>query len=322
MKMATSLHFRLLLIISLFTCIQNAWCTPIRLLLDECNRPTPALEELLNVLSVEHDGTLDSIIDATQKAWLRPPGVNRWEMKERFYEKRFVLLPLFTQLGLVHSILPTRGHYTYALVHSNVIRSFRRRLAFLTHMWSSGIRFGALIFLCSAEPIYPEIEHAGVLFNNTCQELSFKSNWCPPEKPPITQKEMMEMVFEQTELPQDMQHLPIFFMEAPMRTLKNGTIARPNTATTIQEWLAANPYPGSSCLFISDQPYVGYQDIVARTCVPETFNMETVGMRAEPGEKIAIFLDTITRTLYQERKRRRMLEQQSITSAIRAEKSD
>ena len=75
-----------------------------------------------------------------------------------------------------------------------------------------------------------------------------------------------------------------------------------STADTFIDWLKQNPESGS-CLVISNNPYIGYQDLVARTFLPSDFKIETVGSQGS-GEKVSVYLDNLARWLYQEKQRR------------------
>lgn len=51
-------------------------------LLNAQSKPTPALQSLLQLMNVEHDGSLASIVEKTQKEWLRAAGKERWQIEE------------------------------------------------------------------------------------------------------------------------------------------------------------------------------------------------------------------------------------------------
>ena len=82
----------------------------------------------------------------------------------------------------------------------------------------------------------------------------------------------------------------------------DGTISRANTEDTLRHWLTTDPIPGT-CLAVSSQPFVGYQHSVARTVLPVNFEIETVGDISAEDEPLAVYLDTVARWLYQEKKR-------------------
>jgi hypothetical protein len=79
---------------------------------------------------------------------------------------------------------------------------------------------------------------------------------------------------------------------------------RATTGDTIIDWLATSPAHGD-CLFISNQPYVGYQDSVMRTYIPHSFgSLETCGPQASNTTRNSDILDDLARFLYQEKIRR------------------
>ena len=64
----------------------------------------PAVRQVLKLSGNKNDGDFKSVVDEAQKAWLRPKGVERWQMPERFSEKRHELMPLFQKLGLIEAV--------------------------------------------------------------------------------------------------------------------------------------------------------------------------------------------------------------------------
>src|SRR3989344_6686161 len=77
---------------------------------------TPALLQLLEVTGVSHDGTLSSIVEETQKHWLRPIGIERWEMTDLDKETREKVFVLADQLGFIQECRPTQKEYDYAIL--------------------------------------------------------------------------------------------------------------------------------------------------------------------------------------------------------------
>ena len=110
-------------------------------------------------------------------------------------------------------------------------------------------------------------------------------------------------LWENAQIPEKMRQIPYLLIDAPRQEKADGTSTRPNTKDTLIEWLKKNPAPGK-CLFISNQPFSGYQDSIARTVIPPTFSIETIGVEANQKLGIAIFLDNLARWIYQENIRR------------------
>ena len=83
--------------------IQEEKISNIHNILDAHNSPSAPLLQLLKITNIQHNGTLEDIVQATQKAWLRPAGKERWEMTETFADKRSIILPILSTLGLILS---------------------------------------------------------------------------------------------------------------------------------------------------------------------------------------------------------------------------
>jgi hypothetical protein len=111
---------------------------------------------------------------------------------------------------------------------------------------------------------------------------------------------MIQFLYDHSHMTDAMKKIPVQLISAPMISEESGILRRPLTADTLSAWLATNPTPGT-CLAISNQPYVAYQQTVLKTLLPSDFSVQTVGAAtSEPTEKISIMLDTLARILFQE----------------------
>lgn len=263
---------------------------------------TAPLKKLLEVTDIEHDGTLGSVVQATQKAWLRKPGTERWHMDNRWEGLYDEVMPLFDQLGVLNDVTPFQNEYDYTLVLGALVSRVRQRLAYALELWKQGARFGTLVFLVGARPLDPEKESAQELFDRTNQFLPIRTDWQAPGQLPQTEADMARMVFDQAKLPEGFKEsVNIVFVDTPMQPTLDGNIRRPNTADTIIHWLASDVKPGS-ILAISNQPYVGYQHAALKLHIPQNFTIETVGPAASPKLHVGVLLDNIARWLYMENK--------------------
>jgi hypothetical protein len=265
-------------------------------LLTDKGLPTPALKEMLALFNVPHDGTLKSIVDATQKVWLRPKDKERWQVEDVLKDKAEHVIPLLEKLGCINAIVPQSKQYTYALILGATAPAMRNRLAYLLQRWQAGVTFDALIFLLSERPADPVRESKEVLLSSTT--LPIKKEWQFNGMLPRNEYEVMRFIYDQADLPAGFAAIPVFFVNGADNNKKNA-----NTMDTIIAWLSTKPEPGS-CLFVSSQPYVGYQDSAVRTLMPSAFKVETIGAAASKNDKITSYVDTIARWLYQEQKRR------------------
>ncbi len=238
----------------------------------------PALLELLTLTKITHDGTLPSIIQATQKHWLRKPGTERWEIETAYEHLKPLLMPLFQKLGMIDEIKPTQTTYDYALVFGGLQAQLENRYSLALDLWKQGIRYKRLVFLLGDRPLNPKKEE---LIHHPYS--------------PKTEADIARIIFEQTDLPPAF-NAEIAFISYPMK--KTG---RPTTADTVLKWLSTHPTPGP-IIALSNQPFVDYQQAVLSTLLPKNFIIETVGNKAQEAIPVGEILDTLTRKLYQETK--------------------
>lgn len=258
------------------------------------------LLSLLRLTDIEHDNSLASIVEKTQKQWLRAAGKERWEIDELYPEKRTEALALLDSLGCIAEVRPAHTHYDYAIVLGATVQRVRMRLQYLINLHSNGVQFKKIIILGGERPLDATLERKDVLLDTNNGLLTCKTNWKLQGPLPITEIEMMKMVYDQTQLPEKFAKIPVTFIDTPMIKMENGAVRRPGFGDTIQTWLSHNPKEGS-CLFISNNPYVGYADSVVRTFMPNRFIVETVGSAASDETKLSVHLDNCARWLYQEK---------------------
>jgi hypothetical protein len=246
-------------------------------LLDASGHPTQSLLKILNALDVPNNGTLDDIVRATQKHWIQS-GKERWEFEEVAIKDPQNILGLLKETGCIDEIQTKENSYDYALLLGATAPRVETRLNFLIKEWNRGVRFKRLIFLTGQRMLDPKIE----TFPDHIK----------------TETDMISFLYRQKDLPEGMRKIPLEIIDAPAHKLENGKMRRPNTKDTLVEWLKQNPAPGK-CLFISNQPYVGYQDAVCRLELPDDFIIETIGPEADPSCTFAQYLDNLARWLFQ-----------------------
>jgi hypothetical protein len=252
----------------------NAW------ILTADDLPTHALSSLLSLLQI-HDHPLAEIVSETQKSWLQI-GKERWELTPKEEEKRDLLWPLFKQIGLIDPLYATQQHYDYALVYGGFYSRVVSRYQHLIATFQQGARFEEIVLL------------TGQRFLDSTYEKDL---------PFSTETEMMIGIWKQMDMPEEMRNIPLTVIDSPQQIDQNGRLVRPNTKSTIVDWLKTRPREGT-CLFVSCQPFCGYQDSVARTYLPSGFLIETIGPQSERPLPISIYLDNLARWLYQEKIRR------------------
>jgi len=288
-------------------------------LLTSDKQPTYELLSLLDAFKVVHDGTVEDIVKQTQHHWLRKPGTERWEINAQqttsqqlasmyYQDDNDYIDDLLASIGIVHAIYPTKRKYDYLLFNGGPAEYLRPRMKALRDVLTA-CTIERVVFLTgevpldtSQEPIKEQVQKLLIACNvdHACR----KSKVTPQNEYALN---FMAFIM-QSKLPRGWHHnrISIITEEHPIihrdakpgvefvKTPMQGSI-RPNTASTFKLWLQSQPKPGS-CLAISHQPFIGYQDAVAHNTLPHGFTVETIGKPAPVN--VLVHLDTIARWLY------------------------
>lgn len=238
--------------------------------------------QLTQLLGLSYDGSLKDLVAQTQSSWLRPAGTERWNIEEKLQEGKKELYGTFTELGLVHEWQPKKKHYKYAVLFGAALFRVQARLSYLAQLWDAGVRFDTLILLAGQRDLADFEKQA------LAQEYNRSDITLEPA--------MMQLVYD-TLNHAGLKSVPLLVVDGP-RAIVNGKPWRATTATTVAAWMEQNPEAGD-CLLISSQPFCNYQEVVAKTLLPATFNVETVGSACSESTPVELYLDTLARTLYQ-----------------------
>ncbi len=270
---------------------------------DVAGKLNPDLLSLLDLMNIRHDGSLADVVTKTQAQWLRQIGKERWEMPELLVAQHDQFLSLLDRLGCITQVAPVQQQYDYALLLGATLAGARSRLSYLIALWNQGIRFDKLVLLGGQRVLERDFEGKDALLDRENIDLLIRKDWQFSGAVPTTEMQMMVLVYDQAEMPEEMRKVPVVMVDSAMRLRPDGTPTRPTTIDTITDWLKPNPSAGS-CLVLSNQPFVQYQHSVVKTALPEQFFVETVG-HSVGGEdnNNAVYLDTVARWIYQENKR-------------------
>ncbi len=236
-----------------------------------------ALAELAAGLNIAPDADL---IAETQKQWLRK-NKERWEMAELPAKERAFVLNWAKEQGLFTPWKPARKTYDTALILGATTSRMQMRLDYLKELWLQGVRFHEIVWLTGDRPLDSRVD--GLM--DRCS----------------TESEAAFVIWEEADLPEEMSDLDVTFI-AVHKVMVGSSLKRPNTEDTILAWLETDPQP-CTALFVSDQPFCGYQFAIIKTCLPEFVPFDLVGQGADPSSHpaaAAITLDTIGRWMYQE----------------------
>ncbi len=234
-----------------------------------------ALSELASALDIPADA---DIVAETQKRWLRKAGLERWEVAELSADQRKYVLDWASEQGFFAPWKPSQKVYDKALILGATTSRMQMRLDYLKQLWEEGVRFDQIVWLTGDRPLDARVDGLTDRCNN--------------------ESEAARMIWEETDLPAEMKKIPVLFVAVPM---KEGN-KRPNTNDTLVAWLELAPEP-CKALFVSDQPFCGYQFSVVKGALPDTIQFDVVGQGVDPSKyptAAAITLDSIARWIYQE----------------------
>jgi len=212
-------------------------------------------------------------VDRAADLWIQS-GKERWEYDKRYEYLRPTLWPLFEKAGLLFEAAPQKERYDYALVYGALLSKVKSRIDYLSSLCKKGVSFKQFIFLTGERP----------LLASEKARCGFEWEW-----------EMVEWAYLHSDLPRD---VPVVFIRSPGKWVE-GKWVRPQTRDTVISWKETSPNPGS-CLGISNQPYVGYQNAVMRSLLPADFEVETAGAAIDGEPSVALILDTIAKQLLNE----------------------
>ncbi len=274
-----------------------------RLLFDENDQPRAKLLQLLEVLGMESlNKTEKPILQINrwaQKNLLRR-GVERWQQGISMFEPlKQKIKPLLCELGFLDTSSAHFDEYQGAIVHGALLSTVRLRLRYLVEQWKQGVRFKHLYFLSGERPL-EEREIQALAGHSENVYLKIRSDWSMPSVLPKTEREMMQVVWEQSEIPETMlKEVQVCFINASMkRDSKNENPQRPTTEDTVKYWLQEKP-PYGRYLAITNAPYINRQDLVIRLLAPNGYGFDTIGPKAGEQEKLANFLDELAQYIFQ-----------------------
>lgn len=248
-------------------------------MIDKNNFPSPALIFLLDLLGLPHDYSLNCLVRITQQRWLQP-SKERWQFDPLDEHRLEYVFPLLRDLGCTEAVFAQEKEYDYALVLGGYYTRIQARLEHLKKEWERGVRFRWIVFLTGERFLDPDTERP--LF---------------PLKDKATETDLMLYLWQVLPLPDLMKQLPFTVVDTPGYKNETGAWCRPNTQGTLLKWLSLSPLAGK-CLFVSSQPFIGYQGDVIALNLPQVFSAEVVGAATEKQLPFSVYLDNIARWLH------------------------
>ena len=201
------------------------------------------------------------------------------------------VMQILNELGMIAPWTPQRAQYDYVILPGSTVPSMKARLNWLAQQWRNGIRFQQLVVLTGQRPLTPGIDHISEVMAELLPKKSSLPATFTGANAPMHETEAARLLLYYYPYPQGMEKVPVKFVDSP-RIWQGGHWSRCHTATTVKDWLAYSPEPGSM-LVISSQPSAHYQDAVFRREMPKSFNIETSTAGMSRSFSMAILLDAV-----------------------------
>jgi len=265
-------------------------------------KPRAGLIRLLYACGIEHDGTLEDIVQQTQRAWLRPAGLEIWQTPEKKFRNEADIRACLQELRLFSQVNPRNKRFDYLIIFGAVFEGMLERVAFAHRLLEAGkIIAPQMVFLVGERALDHE-EESREKIEQLLRKYPKKLFAFPPSG--------WNKLTTELDIPLFLVSNLAFSPKSPIKhfvmifTATQGA-RRPNTADTLLHWLTKGPEQASRCLFVSSGRHVQYQDAVVRRVLAQKnyfLRHETVG---PAGQDISVtaYLDIVARWLYEEQQR-------------------
>jgi hypothetical protein len=248
------------------------------------NGPTKLLKDIFEITEIDNVDDLTTATKQSNFRWIRPKGLERWHIYSILDDvQRTKLIKKIKHSALDKAKMPTKKHYDAVVVYGATTQRVKTRIQFLLKLAKQGITWDKVYLLGSTRDLA-----TGTDSDQQIAEFLKAKNLT------ITEMAMMEYLWQQTVKPKLFNDVPVISIESGQRA--DGT--RANTDDTLIDMAKNMDHAkGKNILFISDNPYICYQDAVAKRILKSYgVIIETVGdaMHAESMENV---LDTVARCL-------------------------
>ena len=269
-----------------------------------------------NIDKILEKPTIFELNNIAQSLFLRPKNCER-DFKESIehYTKIVSLLSesekddvleLMRNLGCLGDIFPKKNKYDYIIIHGGIINTMIDRIKFFLELIKKkkiNINDSKLYFLCG-ERIISESEIEEVILRSDLRNFDFISFISIFND----ERDIAKICWNQLKMSSSIKDKKMIFVEAKKKLGSK----RSTTEDCVKEWIKRNLSPGS-CLVISSNPFVIYQNMVTKLVVLESnhfkkkeFIFEGVGIdRMDFYSKdilIGYLMDNLSRILYVENK--------------------
>lgn len=249
------------------------------------NGPTQLLKDIFTITETDGVENLDTAVKQSNFRWIRPKGLERWDVYTLFNSiVRSALTKKIKHSAIAKEKMPLKKHYGAVVVYGATTSRVKRRIEFLIHLYNKGVTWDKIYLLGSTRDLK--------IGNEADQEMS---KILKKKELASTEMVMMNELWHQTKMPEKLRTITVVSIQSGERP--DGT--RANTEDTLVDMVKnGDNVEGKSFLFISNNPYICYQDAVAKRALDQyKVTVETVGEAMTPNETMENVLDTVARCL-------------------------
>lgn len=265
-------------------------------ILEDNFKVTAPFKRIFYSLGVSCESDLKNVVELTQKKWIKS---NEKKQLGEIDRRKGDFIYQLKELGCVDKILPSKKSYDYCLLIGGAYPTFIERLDYIIDRWEQGVRFNTLIFVAEERLLDFEREKR-LLLNNPNKQIKSKAS----QKLPQTEIDMIKFVFENIDLPKELRDVKTLFLSS------QGTITPFRFSDSLIRWTIEKRPPRGSCLVVSSQPYVGYEESCVRSALPN-FEIEAIGEAASPNTKVSEYFEILAMWLYNEALTNNLLDPQT-----------
>lgn len=254
-----------------------AFCMALKLAADplqERNIESIALISLAKDLGISIKG---NFAENLQKPWRRNGRLERWEIPEVAISDRELVIKWAKEHGMMQAWSPTRKVYDKAVIFGASTPQMELRLAYLVQLWNEGVRFNEVFWITGKRPLDVKVD---AYMDEVANETG-----------------AARVIWEYADLPKEMRKVPITFLSTPARK----TMKRAGSRDVVQDFADKVSDPGT-LLFVSTQPFCGYQCTIIKSILSSSIDFDVVGPsfpETHPQAGVLI-LDTLARWLSEE----------------------
>ena len=249
------------------------------------NGPTPLLRDIFAITETAGVENLETAVKQSNFRWIRPKGFERWDVYSLFDNSvRSALTKKIKRSAIAKEKMPLKKHYDAVVVYGATTSRVKGRIGFLIRLHKMGITWDKIYLLGSTRDLK--------IGNESDQEMAkvLEKKGIVP-----TEMTMMNDTWQQTPMPESLKAIAVVSIQSGERS--DGT--RATTEDTLVDMIKdTNNVEGKNFLFISNNPYICYQDAVAKR-VLEKYGVviETIGEAMVFNETMENVVDTVARCL-------------------------